>query len=124
MNSPCSFSLLVLVFARSLEDRLADWLLLWSARHPEAMQGQMLLSAVDGLSAREPQSLLERVRGRHALLRLELVLQGEAVGALLQALSQAFAGADIEWRLSGLQQAGRLPVEALAPVIDSTHTEG
>ena len=35
---------------------------------------------------------------------------------LLQALSQAFAGADIEWRLSGLQQAGRLPVEALAPI--------
>jgi hypothetical protein len=42
----------------------------------------------------------------------------------LQALSQAFAGADIEWRLSDLQRAGRLTVEALAPIIDSTHAEG
>jgi hypothetical protein len=122
MNSSCS--LLVLVFARSLEDRLADWLLRWSVQQPGALQGQMLLSAVDGLSAREPQTVLERVRGRHALLRMELVLDSAVVNALLQALSQAFTGADIEWRLSDLQRAGRLPVEVLAPIIGSTHAEG
>jgi len=122
MNSSCS--LVVLVFARSLEDRLTDWLLRWSAQQPGVLQGQMLLSAVDGLSPREPQTVLERVRGRHALLRMELVLHSAVVNALLQALSQAFAGADIEWRLSDLQRAGRLPVEALAPIIDSTHAEG
>ena len=45
-------------------------------------------------------------------------------GELNIGVSKTFAEADIEWRLSGLQQAGRLPVEALAPIIDSTHTEG
>ena len=100
MTSCC----LSLVFPRSLEDDLADYLL----AYPHSIDSMTIIRAEGlghGLVLRDA---TEKVRGRAARYTLQIVLPAETAGHLIADLKKDMANGDVSYWLVPVLDYGRL----------------
>lgn len=96
-------SLLILEISPSLEDVLADWLL------ESGLDLEFEVQVVHARATAESGlTLLEQVSGRRKRIRLDVVGTSSAIQALILALKEEFAGADIRYTRIAVEERARL----------------